>query len=121
MLEKAINRLIRRNYYYQSQWPDIIFQIKEAIDMIRSWIKIYKPFSNCKNYHLVLNLCLQELTEMINLLIDKCKPMKGKKQIKKSGKQKEQNRLNNTINKMLGSLEQFINEKERIELMLVEK
>ena len=58
----------------------------------------------------VLNLCLQELTEMINLLIDKCKPMKGKKQIKKSGKQKEQNRLNNTINKMLGSLEQFINE-----------
>ncbi len=109
MAEKAINRLVRRNYYRQSQWPDIIFQIKEAIDLIRSWIKIYKPFSDCKNYHLVLSLCLQELTEMINLLIDKCKPMNGKKQIKKSRKLKEQKQLNSAICEMLAKLRKMIN------------
>jgi hypothetical protein len=108
MTEKAVNRLIRRNYYDPSQWPDIIVQIQNAFDSIRSWINNYKIFSRLRNYHLVLNRCLHELSEIIALLIDKCKPLAGKKRIKKSRKQKEQNDLKKSIHKMLTHLERFI-------------
>jgi len=76
MLEKTIDRLIRRNYYNQSQWPDIIFQIKEAIDLIRSWIKIYKPFSDCKNYVkarlVAVNLNRNQIAVLVDVVSERC-------------------------------------------------
>ncbi len=108
MAEKAVKRLIRRNYHNPSQWPDIIHQILDAFDIIRSWMKSYKLFSIFKNYHLLLGLCLKELSTIIAILIIKCKEMNGKKITKKSRKQKEQYNLIKSINQMMEYLEKFI-------------
>ena len=79
MAEKAVNRLVRRNYYNRKQYPEIILQIEDAFETIHTWIKNHRMFSCFKNYHLVLSLCVQKLTEMVIQLIDKCKPASGKK------------------------------------------
>jgi len=108
MAEKAVNRLVRRNYYNRKQYPEIIFQIQDAFETIHTWIKNYRMFSCFKNYHLVLSLCVKRLTEMIIQLIDKCKPVKGKRKIKNSTKQKEQRKLSKDIVSMLTHLEDYI-------------
>ncbi len=108
MAEKAIKRLIRRTYFNLSQWPDIISQILDAFNIIRSWVKSYKLFSGFKNYYLILTLCLKELSIIIALLIQKCKEVNGKKRTKQSRKQKEQYNLIKHINQMMEHLAEFI-------------
>lgn len=110
MAEKAVQRIIRRNYFDRSQCPDIVVQIEDAFCIIRSWIDNYKMFSSLRNWHLVLNLCLTELSETITLLIDKCKPVSGKKKVKKSTKQKDQNELEKSVNNMLVRLDRFVSD-----------
>ena len=41
MLEKALNRLARRNYYKRSQYPSVFFEIEDAINTLRTWINNY--------------------------------------------------------------------------------
>ena len=38
MLEKALNRAVRRKYYYRRQYPEIFFQIESTINSLRAWI-----------------------------------------------------------------------------------
>ena len=108
MAEKAVNRLLRRNYYNRTQYPEIILQIEDALQTTHTWIREYRIFACFKNYHLALSLCVKELTELIIQLINKCKPEKGKKQVKNSTKQKEQRKLSKAIVSMLAHLEEYI-------------
>jgi len=45
MLEKSLNRLLRHNYYNRSQYPQLIQEIEEALNKLRSWIQDYKTFA----------------------------------------------------------------------------
>jgi hypothetical protein len=44
MLEKALNRAVRRKYYTRRQYPEIFFQIESTINSLRAWIQTYQVF-----------------------------------------------------------------------------
>jgi len=86
MLEKALNRLMRNNYYDRSQYPPIFFLIEILISSIREWISGYKSFSGTKNFSFLSSLLLSELHDMVDELIHTINSEKGKKQISKKQK-----------------------------------
>ena len=90
MLDKALNRLMRYNFYDRSQYPPIFFLIETLICSIREWISGYKYFSGTKNFSLLSALLLSELQDMVDNLIDTINSEKGKKQ--RSKKQKDADR-----------------------------
>ena len=47
-LEKALNRVARRNYHDRSQYPEIFFEIETSLDSVHAWMKNYKYFCNFK-------------------------------------------------------------------------
>ncbi len=51
MLEKALDRLIRHNYYNRKQCPEIITVIEETINNIRIWIQHREILGNLKNFY----------------------------------------------------------------------
>ena len=87
ILEKALNRLMRNNYYDRSQYPEVFLMIEALIIRIRGWIKDYKFLSETKNFSYLSTILLSELCGMIMNLIDIVTSKNGKKQV--STKQKE--------------------------------
>ncbi len=45
MLEKAVDRLGRKNYHGRDQYPAVLLELEAAINIVRSWIKDYKCFA----------------------------------------------------------------------------
>ncbi|KPA08849.1 hypothetical protein MHK_010948 [Candidatus Magnetomorum sp. HK-1] len=86
MLENALNRQMRDNYYDPSQYPENFFAIESLIVTMRGWLSDYKMFSGTENYSCLLGLLLTELFEMINNLINITMPANGKKQTSKQQK-----------------------------------
>jgi len=84
MLEKALNRLLRHNYYNRSQYPQIVQEIEEALNKVRTWIHNYKNYACLRGFNLLLGLAIKDLTDIIGQLMTVCKPLNGKKQIKKT-------------------------------------
>ena len=109
MLEKAINRLMRKNFYDRSQYPSIFLQIETLMNSIRKWLRAYKSLSGTKSFSCLSTLLLSELQEMIIDLIDSISSEKGKKQISK--KQKETDILSlrksfeNILDKIISGIE----------------
>jgi hypothetical protein len=92
MLEKLLNRLLRRNYYNPNQYPPIVQEIEEALNNLRSWIQGYKNFACLPGFILIVGLAIKDLGDMIEQLMAVCEPLAGKKRIKKS--KKFESRLN---------------------------
>ena len=84
MLEKAIDRFIRQAYFNQNQYPEIITEIEDGLNTIRCWIQGYKLFADFPSFSMMLGLSINELGQMIVQLMGICKPVAGKKQVKKS-------------------------------------
>ena len=72
MLEKALNRLARRNYYKLSQYPSVFFEIEDAINTLRTWINNYNAFSSLSTFNVLVGMCIREIGQMIEQLIVKC-------------------------------------------------
>jgi hypothetical protein len=84
MLEKALERVLRSNYYNRNQYPQIAFEIKEQINTLRGWIQDYQIYSALQGFFLQVGLAIKDLESKINQLKALCHPAAGKKRIKKS-------------------------------------
>jgi hypothetical protein len=84
MLEKALERILRRNYYNRSQYPQIAFEIEEQINILRGWIDDYQLYSSMPSFRLQVGLAMKELESKIGQLMALGKPSAGKKIIKKT-------------------------------------
>lgn len=86
MLEKALGRLARRNWYSRREYPEIFCEIEAGIETMRSWMRNYQIFANVPNFSFLLIGSLQELFDLIGLLILNCHPSKGRRRRKKNKK-----------------------------------
>jgi hypothetical protein len=92
MLEKALERVLRRNYYNRNQYPQIAFEIEEQISVLRGWIQDYQLYSALPSFHVQVGLAMKDLESKISQLMAVCTPSAGKQRIKKNSKFK------NTLN-----------------------
>ena len=106
MLEKALDRLIRHNYYNRKQCPEIITVIEETINNIRIWIQHREILGNLKNFYSRVCSFIENLEVLIAQLWDIIHPKAGKKKLKKERRIQEQNKIINSINAMLGNIAQ---------------
>jgi hypothetical protein len=86
MLEKALERVLRRNYYNRSQYPQIALEIEEQIAVLRGWIQDYQLYSPLASFRLQVGLAMKELESKISQLMAMCTPAAGKKRIKKNSR-----------------------------------
>jgi hypothetical protein len=86
MLKKALQRVLRRNYYNRSQYPQIAFEIEEQINTLRGWIQDYQIYCALPSFRLQIGLAMKDLASKIGQLMVLCKPSDGKKRIKKNSK-----------------------------------
>ena len=82
MLEKALKRILRRNYYHPNQYPGIISQIEEGINTLHAWINDYKIYSVLPAFHLRLGMTINELGVIIKQAMD-IEPFPGKRPVKR--------------------------------------
>lgn len=108
MLEKALNRVARNNYFSRAQYPEIFFEIEASLNTLRSWIEKYKVFCASPTFNSMLGMCLENLAQLIGQLIVTCSPVRGKKRIKKTRLIRQQERLFRSIAKMLESTEAYL-------------
>jgi histone H3/H4 len=104
MLEGALNRLMRNNFYDRSQYPEEFIIIEALIDNMRGWIKDYNFLSGTENFSYLSMILLSELCEMIIDLINIVTPKNGKKQISKSQKETDKNKLRKKFENMLDKI-----------------
>jgi len=104
MLEKTLDRLTRQNYYYRTQYPEVILKIENIINKIRAWIENHKIFTGSDEFYQTVGLFIEELAILINTLWETCKSKKGKKQIKKRRRIQEQDNIFKTINSMIANI-----------------
>jgi len=86
MLEKALERVLRRNYFNRNQYPQLAFEIEEQISVIRGWIQEYQLYSALPGFHVQVGLAMKDLESKIEQLMALCKPSAGKQRIKKNSK-----------------------------------
>jgi hypothetical protein len=108
MLEKALNRVLRRNYYCQNQYPEIGVQLKQSLDTLRSWIHDYKKYRCLAVFNLQLSIAIKELGEMVEQLIALCTPLPGKRAAGKKQVSKEQMNLCASIDSMLRHIASYL-------------
>ena len=84
MLEKALERLLRRNYHNRNQYPKIALEIEEGINTLRGWIDDYQIYGTLPGFHLQISLAMKDLQSKIGQLTAMCEPVAGKKRIKKT-------------------------------------
>ena len=80
MLEKALNRAVRRKYYTRRQYPEIFFQIESTINSLRVWVQTYRSYCMLATFILLLEAYIKELEQEIEQLIGSTSPLPGKKE-----------------------------------------
>ena len=118
MLEKALNRLARQNYFFRSQYTKIFFDIEDALKIFRSWINDFIIFIGLRSFHLLLALSIKEFCQMIAKLIEVCIPLPGKKRIGKKQQGIKQNEIFKSVNAMLEHIAAYLDELRYNETMI---
>lgn len=108
MLEKALDRLGRLNYFERKQYPPIFLAVENTLGEIRDWIGQNKVLRSLKMLYVSLSGLMRTLADMIGQLWDTCKPKQGKKAVKKSRRVQEQRALFKSIHTMLSNIEETI-------------
>jgi hypothetical protein len=108
-LEKALHRLVRRNYFNRNQYPPIVLEVEDGLNTIRAWIQHYKIFAQLAGFGMLLGLSLVELGRRIDALMASLKPLPGKKEIKTSRRIREQQKLCQSIDAMLDHIAGYVN------------
>ena len=107
MLEKAIDRLVRQNFFYDNQVPIIVQTLNNTIINLRIKILSYKHFGNVPSYITIVITSIEELAKMVDDIILICPCGAGKKQIPMKMKKVEQQKLILSIDKMLQTLKSY--------------
>jgi hypothetical protein len=84
MLDKALERILRRCYYKRNQYPPIAFKIEEQINILVGWIGVYQLYCALPGFRLQVGLAMEKLKSEIGQLMTECKPLAGKRGIKKT-------------------------------------
>jgi len=108
MLEKALERILRRNYYNRDQYPQIAFEIEEQIAILRGWIQDYQLYSALASFHVQVGLAMKDLESKISQLMALCTPSAGKKRIKKTQQIQEHAELCKSIDAMLEHIASYL-------------
>lgn len=108
LLEKALNRLMRRNYYGQNQYPEIAKEIEKSLNTLRSWIHDYKIYGCLSAFCLQLSVAIKELGEIVEQLIAVCKPLPGKRAAGKKQVSEEQMNICRSIDSMLAHIASYL-------------
>lgn len=108
MLETALNRVGRKNYHSRHQYPEIYFEIENAIEILRSWIVHYQAYCGVSSFYGVSSLCLAEISQLIGQLILTCSTSNGKKKEKQSQRIQEREKLYKSINEMIAHIERYL-------------
>ncbi len=111
VLDKAIDRLMRSNYYSSSEYPEIFLEITDTIQKFYTWLDNYRIYDLSKVYELI-GIFIHELGALISELWEICKPKPGKKQISTKRRDHEKNSIMKSINKMLANLAEMAGVKE---------
>ncbi len=110
MLEKALERLARQNYYDRSQYPQEFFDTEELLKIIRLWITAFRIFSGLRGFSVMADLFIKELFNMICLLTETCMPLPGKKQVGKKRRARMKKALCGSARKMIQKIERYLDE-----------
>ena len=102
-----MERLARQNYHRRNQYPEIFFEIEDAICSIREWIEEHRLFSNFESFENMLAMFITSITDQVAILIETVRPVSGKKAVKKSFRTRQREQLCNSINKMVGNLKEY--------------
>ena len=108
MVEKALDRLGRLNYYERAQYPPIFLAVEETLGQIRVWIGENSHFCSLKALYQSLSELLDTLSCLVEELWDCCHPKPGKKAMKKARKIMQKRSIFNSINTMLSNLKESI-------------
>jgi hypothetical protein len=108
MVEKALDRLGRLNYYERAQYPPIFAAVEETLGEIGLWIKENSHFCSVKALYQSLSELLDTFCCLVEQLWDCCQPKPGKKVLKKARKIMEKRSIFNSINAMLSNLKESI-------------
>jgi hypothetical protein len=103
MLEKAFDRLKRKNWY-SSNYPDYIIEIEALLISVRLWIDANRAFSEVSEFYRILGVSIHKIGLLITELIVSCAPAKGKKREKKSRFIRERENILNTLSTMVQNL-----------------
>ncbi len=74
MLKKAVGRLVRKTYSARSHYPELFFQIEEAMKHLRVWIQEHRLFAGLPVFRVVLSEQLTRLGELIAQVQERCRP-----------------------------------------------
>lgn len=108
MLEKAIERKARQLWLHPGQYPETYFTMESALRILRRWIEIYRPFCHVRAFHQIAALSLETITQLVTDFIITNRPVKGKKQQKKSRRVKEHESISNSIHDMLAHIHAYL-------------
>ncbi|KPA13712.1 hypothetical protein MHK_006080 [Candidatus Magnetomorum sp. HK-1] len=120
MLEKAIDRLIRQNFFNENQVPVIVQTLKSTIVETRIRTLSYKSFGNVPSFIALVISSIKDLTKLVGDLIQSCPCGSGKKQQSNKRKEADCKKLIDTIDKMLTKLKSYFSP-ENTGILMAEK
>lgn len=92
-LEKAFDRLKRKNWHHPNQYPGIIWEVESLLIFIRSWISNFKAFSHMPTFICLLGVSIEKAGSLVAELVTECEPANGKKSEKKSRSDQERSKI----------------------------
>lgn len=103
-LENALDRLGRKCFHNQTQYPKVFFDIEDCINIIRTWIQENEIFGLLQVFYISLSELIQEIAKLIQELWGNCKPKAGKKGIFKAQRNREINKIYQSIEAMMNNI-----------------
>jgi hypothetical protein len=104
MLEKAVDRIGRKNFHSKAEYPEILLELESYINLIRSWIQGYKYFCNVPTFINTIGLFIAKIAQITVELSNTIKPKNGKRKEKKSRLEKEGENIFKSIQSMMDHL-----------------
>jgi hypothetical protein len=105
VLEKAFDRLKRKNWHHENQYPDIIFKIESLLIAIRAWIRSHIAFCGVSAFIWLLGAAVERTGRLIDQLVTECNPQRGKRKEKKSRSERERAQIMDSLCSMVQNME----------------
>ena len=104
MLEKAVERLGRKNFHSKAEYPGILIELESHINQICSWINGYKYFCGVPTFISTIGFFIANIGQITVELSNQIQPQKGKRKEKKSRLEKERENIFKSIQCMMEHL-----------------
>ena len=104
MLEKAVERLGRKNFHSKAEYPEILIELESHINQVCSWINEYKYFCSVPTYISTIGFFIANIGQITVELSNQIQPKNGKRKEKKSRLEKERENIFKSIQCMMEHL-----------------